>query len=249
MYNARVTWIKSIRGDKTEMQYLFEKLEEHKYVYFTRTNCEETNLKDIFFAHPGSINMLNTFPTVLVLDSTYKTNMYRIPLFEIVGVTSTNMTYCVSFSSEKEGNFTWVLEKLVALLSSKLNMPKVVVTDRDNALMNVVAKVLPETVALLCYFHIRKNVRAKCITNCRVKPKPKDVKVDGKEVKEMKEAKDSDVVDNIMRAWEDVVEYPTNDSFTSAVTPFPDVCKKFSKFLEYVERTILNIIKEKFVSV
>jgi len=56
------------------MQYLISKLEKHKYVYFTRANSEETTLEDLFFAHPESINMLNTFPTVLVMDSTYKTN-------------------------------------------------------------------------------------------------------------------------------------------------------------------------------
>jgi len=58
-------------------------------------------------------------------------------------------------------------------------MSKVVVTDKDTTLMNVVAIVLPETSAILSYFNIGRNVRAKCITNCRVKPK--DVKVDGKE--------------------------------------------------------------------
>jgi len=65
----------------------------------------------------------------------------------------------------------------VGLLSSKLNMLKVVVTDRDNALMNVIAKVLPERDVILCYFHIGKNVKAKCITDCKVKAKPKDAKV------------------------------------------------------------------------
>jgi len=59
-----------------EMQYLISKLEDHKYVYFTRKNSEETTFEDIFFAHPESVNMLNTFPTVLVMDSTYKTNFY-----------------------------------------------------------------------------------------------------------------------------------------------------------------------------
>ncbi len=48
----------------------------HHYVYFTRANSEETTLEDLFFAHPDSIDMLNTFPTVLVMDSTYKTNTY-----------------------------------------------------------------------------------------------------------------------------------------------------------------------------
>jgi len=125
---------------------------------------------------------------------------------------------------------------LVALLSSKLNMPNVVVIDRDNAMMNDVSKVLPETAALLCCFHTGKNVKAKCITNCRVKPKPKDVKVDGKEVKEVNA---SDIVNNITRAWDDVVESPTKDSYASAVIRFRDVCEKFPKFLEYVETMYL----------
>ena len=100
VYNAQTRWQKGIRGDKTEIQYLIAKLEEHKYVYFTRTNSEEIILKDIFFAHPELINMLNTFPTVLVMNSTYKTNLYKMSLFEIVGVTSTHMTYFVFLSYE-----------------------------------------------------------------------------------------------------------------------------------------------------
>lgn len=63
----------------------------------------------------------------------------------------------------------------------------------------------------------------------RVNPKPKDVKVYGKEVKETKEVKAIDVVGNIMRAWEDVVESLTKDSYTSAVTRFRDACKKIPK--------------------
>jgi len=46
------------------------------------------------------------------------------------------MTYYVGLaflSYEQEDNLTWALEMFVGLLSSKLNMPKVVVTDRDNS--------------------------------------------------------------------------------------------------------------------
>ena len=70
------------------------------------------------------------------MDSTYKTNLYRMSLFDIDGVTSTNMTYSAGYAFlnfEKEDNFTWAFEMLVGLFFSKLNMPKVVVTDRDNA--------------------------------------------------------------------------------------------------------------------
>lgn len=75
-------------------------------------------------------------------------------------------------------------------------MPKVIVIDKDTTLMNVVAKVLPKTIALLFHFHIERNVRAKSITNCRVKPKLKGVKVDGKD-KEVKEVNASDIVNNL----------------------------------------------------
>jgi len=76
VYNARTRWRKGQREDKTEMQYLISKLEKHKYIYFTRANSEETTLEDILFAHLESINILNTFPTVLVMEFTYKTNTY-----------------------------------------------------------------------------------------------------------------------------------------------------------------------------
>jgi len=117
----------------------------------------------------------------------------------------------------------------------------------DNAQMNVVAKVLPETDAILCYFHIGKNVRVKCITDFRVKAKLKDVIVDEKEVKEAKEEKTSDVIDKIMSAWKYLVESPTEDSYASAIKRFKDICKPFPKFLTYVKTTILNTVKEKFV--
>ena len=116
VYNARTRWRNGQREDKTELQYLISKLEKHQNVYFTRANSEETTLEDLFFAHPDSIDMLDTFPTVLVMDSTYKTNTYRISLFKIVGVTSTKLTYSVAFaylSFERENNFLWTLEMLV----------------------------------------------------------------------------------------------------------------------------------------
>jgi len=95
VYNVRTRWRKGQRGDMRELQFLMLKLEEHQYIYYTRCNSKETKLRDIFFAHPTSIKFLNTFPTFLVMDSTYKTNTYQMSLFEIVGCTYTKMTYSV----------------------------------------------------------------------------------------------------------------------------------------------------------
>ena len=168
-----------------------------------------------------------------------------MPLFEIVGVTSTKMTYSVAFSFisfEQENNFTWALEILVGLLTTKLNMPKVVVNDRDTVLMNVVANILPKTYHILCYFHIEKNGKAKCITDCRVKVKPMDAKVVDKDVKEANDEKHCDLVKKIMRAWREVVKSPTEDSYASAWLKFKEeVCGPFPMLVKYVETTVFPL--------
>ena len=75
VYNERKKLFKSNRIDKTKMQYTISKLKENNYVYFTRTQSDSTTIEDIFWAHPTSIKLFNNFPKVLVMDSTYKTNI------------------------------------------------------------------------------------------------------------------------------------------------------------------------------
>jgi len=92
VYNERQQIWKANRGDKMALQYLISKLEEHNYTYFSRTQSESTTIEDIFWAHPTFVKLFNNFSTVLVMDSAYKTNMYKMPMFEVVGVTWTNLT-------------------------------------------------------------------------------------------------------------------------------------------------------------
>ena len=54
------------------------------------------------------------------------------------------------------------------MLHSKDLYPKVVVTNRDNALINALEKVFPKATTLLCSYHIGQNVRAKCKTDWKV---------------------------------------------------------------------------------
>jgi len=168
-------------------------------------------------------------------------------LFEIVGVTSTYLTYSVGFAfmtSEKEGNFTRALQMLLKLLEPNSDMPKVVVTNRDTGMMNSVANVLPDSSAILCYFHVGKNVRARIIPDCKVKQNV--VVVDGQK-KIVDEAKHSKLVDTILDAWEKLVEYPTQELYAGNLMEFQDACMDYPKFLHYVETTILKPFKDKLV--
>ena len=194
-----------------------------------------------FLAHPNSIKLFNMFSTVLVLDSTYKTNKYRLPLLEFVGNTTTMKTFSIAFAymmSERKDNVYWALERCREMLHSKYLYPKVVVTDRDDALINAVENVFAKATTLLCSCDIGQNVRAKCKLDCKVK----DVKDNNGEV-----IKPTSVVKTVMAAWLDIVESETEEAYIDTWTRFKVVCAKFPKFLDYVEKTILDPVKDKFV--
>lgn len=63
----------------------------------------------LFFMNEQCITMLGQFPEVLLLDCTYKTNWFKMPLLNVVGITSIGTTFYVGFaflSEEKEEDYT-----------------------------------------------------------------------------------------------------------------------------------------------
>ncbi|XP_050896729.1 uncharacterized protein LOC127103519 [Lathyrus oleraceus] len=163
VYNIRYQTNKALMGDRTEMLQLLKLLDDNSYMSRYRTCDDGFTVRDIFWTHPDSIKLFNTFPTVLILDSTCKTNKYRLPLLEMVGVTSTKKTYSVGFAfleCDKKDNFTWALEVCHTLLKDQGDVPKVIVTDHNTSLIKLVAKVFPSSNALLYRYHLTKNARS-----------------------------------------------------------------------------------------
>ncbi|KAG5553736.1 hypothetical protein RHGRI_011577 [Rhododendron griersonianum] len=163
VYNARHKYRVIEKAGRTQMQHLMTQLQHFSYVNWDRSD-KDRNVTDLFWAPPCAGEMLRAFPRVLMMDCTYKTNRYRFPLLQIVGVTCTELTFNVAFAfieCEKEENYTWVLEKLKGMMDTD-TLPVVIVTDRELALMNAIRSVFPHATNLLCRFHISKNVLAKC---------------------------------------------------------------------------------------
>ncbi|XP_035844801.1 protein FAR-RED IMPAIRED RESPONSE 1-like [Helianthus annuus] len=87
-----------------------------------------------------------------------------MPLVQIIGVTSTLMSFCIAHafvSNEKQENFTWVLQRLKHSLDSVME-PRVIVTDRDRALMNTCATVFARAIHSLYRWHIQQNILKHC---------------------------------------------------------------------------------------
>ena len=83
---------------------------------------------------------------------------------EIVGVTSTEMTFSIAFAylkAEREDNFSWCLDRLRSLMHG-WQISSVIITDRDLACINAVKQKFQESRHFLYIWHIRKNILAHC---------------------------------------------------------------------------------------
>ncbi|KAH1253871.1 putative protein FAR1-RELATED SEQUENCE 10 [Glycine max] len=164
----------------------------------------------------------------LLEHNTYKTNRYRLPLLDFVGVTPTTMTFSAGFAyleAERVNNIVWALEQFRGLFLRNDRLPVVIVTDRDLALTNAVKTVFPECTNLLCMFHIDKNVKAKC-----------------KSLIGQKNDRDY-VMDN----WGTLVDCPSEHQFAESLQKFQIACSPWPMFVDYVNDTWIIPHKEKFI--
>ncbi|KAL5153782.1 Protein FAR1-RELATED SEQUENCE 2 [Glycine soja] len=215
IYNARSAFRSSIRGSDLEMQHLMKLFERDQYIYWHRIKDEDV-VRDIFWCHPDSVKLVNACNLVFLIDNTNKTNRYRLPLLDFVGMTPTGMTFSAGFA--------YVEGERVNNLRDAL--PGVIVTDRDQTLMNAVKDVFPECTNLLCIFHINKNVKAKCKSLIAQK----------------------NAWDYVMDCWGSLTDCPSEQQFDECLKKFEVACALWPIFDDYVKETWIIPHKEKFVS-
>ncbi len=96
----------------------------------------ENHVTQLFFASHQALHLYMRYPEVLILDCTYKSNRFGLPLLIMVGITGVILSFpvsCAFIQSEGKDDFHWVLE---CLLLHTTFSPSIVVTDCDFALMN-----------------------------------------------------------------------------------------------------------------
>ncbi|KAK9151088.1 hypothetical protein Syun_009397 [Stephania yunnanensis] len=163
IYNARQKFRNEDAGGRTQMQQMLHILEKNKWMSWHRKHPDTNVVTDLFWSHPDSIKLLRCFSSIILMDCTYKTNRYRMPMLEIDDITSTHLTFSIGFafiSSESHVNYVWALENLRSILDGWLK-PDVFVTDRDLALISAIEEVFSSSSHLLCSWHINKVVLAK----------------------------------------------------------------------------------------
>ncbi|MBW0592494.1 hypothetical protein O181_132209 [Austropuccinia psidii MF-1] len=160
--------VKKIKKDKLKgrrpIDALIDTFKQGNFVWASARDSEG-HITSLFFTHPLAIKLFHGFPHVILMDCTYKTNKYKMPLFNIVGFSSTNKTFSRAFclmNNETEPSYTWALNKYLEKVLNNTNIvpPQVIVIDRYLALKNSLKQIFPESKVMLYIWHINKDVYA-----------------------------------------------------------------------------------------
>ncbi|XP_019158464.1 PREDICTED: uncharacterized protein LOC109155202 [Ipomoea nil] len=150
IYNACQKFRMMEKAGKTQMQVVMSFLHNNGYVHESRTNIATNELEDLFFVHHKSLEKWRAFPHVLLIDATYKTNRYSMPLVEMTdrylnfGNHTTNRVesqhanlkkYLESSQSDLETSLDYidrVIKSQDTSIKSSLEQSKIVIRHRFN---------------------------------------------------------------------------------------------------------------------
>jgi hypothetical protein len=143
-------------------------LEERGYMVSCLHDATLT-MTGLFFCHPRVVQMAKRFGEVVVMDATYNTNNYRMPLMHILGVSNTSMKRGGSLMTfhmagswmryEDEKTAIWVLENMRSKVFGLDFQPSTFVVDKARSVGNAIHQVFPQANILLCTWHIVQNYR------------------------------------------------------------------------------------------
>ncbi|XP_062017992.1 protein FAR1-RELATED SEQUENCE 5-like [Rosa rugosa] len=120
---------------------------------------EEGRLANLFWRDEQSLLDHSAYGDMLVMDSTYKTNLYGKPLVVFVGCNNHIATVVFGFAlirDEKEDTYTWVFRNFLESMNYK--QPVSVLTDGDESVRNVVVLLMLGARHRLCAWHIGRNI-------------------------------------------------------------------------------------------
>lgn len=165
-----------------------------------------------------------------MLDCTYKTNKYLLPLLHIVGVASSNKSFSAAFvlmQDEKTETYEWALTQFLRRLNLPADESPILCTDRDLAFTNAIKSVAPLSPHLLCVWHVNKNVKM-----------------------HWKKAGESVPLDDFMARWNAVMYASTEHEYERELQKLEAFCGAVRRadMVDYLKSTWL-IHKEKIVVV
>jgi zinc finger SWIM domain-containing protein 3 len=119
----------------------------------------EGHLKTMFWCDSQSRMDYQSFGDVVVFDSTYRMNRYKMPFVPFVGMNhhrSTTIFGCGIVSDERIESYVWMLSAFLKAMCQK--KPESIITDGDYSMMKAIRQVLPGVNHRICTWHVEENL-------------------------------------------------------------------------------------------
>lgn len=148
-------------GGLTPTQALIAYLRDN--AIWHRAYLEEGHVTALFWTLPECVSMWKRFPTTLALDNTYQTKRFKMPLFNVTGMTNLGTIFNAGWGlvwSERAEAFKWLVIQLRALQQDEgIEVPRVILTDFEKGLKKALTEEYPSVQQQICIFHINANVK------------------------------------------------------------------------------------------
>ena len=159
--NERIALRAKYLGERSPIEALLDDLSTSEWVFDIRKDSEN-HIQSLFFAHKKQIELLHANPDVLLMDCTYRTNKFKLPLLHILGYTNLGTFFSAGFCflrNETQQDYYWAISTFLS--KTETPYPQVFISDQEDALKSAACELLPSIPQLLCVWHINRNVQTK----------------------------------------------------------------------------------------
>ena len=171
VYNARAAIRKAQLQGLTPIEALIQDFQAKSQEWSVSYTTDPDGYVNFFFARTRSIQLAQAYPEVILIDATYHTNRYNMPLLHFVEITAISSTFSIAFAflqSETDLSYDKAVATFKDLVLGGTTKIEVFLTDDKLALKNALNVHYPTIPHLLYLWHINKNVLTKVQATWRV---------------------------------------------------------------------------------
>ena len=136
-------------------------LRKNECLYEENISKEDRSLCKLLFLTPKMLRNYSKFHDILLIDTTYNTNYYSIPLVVFSGIDNNFRNVVFGFgliNNESKETYQWVLSSFFKLVQDKCS---IIISDGDHALCAAIKDELNGIPHRLCAWHLARNLRRK----------------------------------------------------------------------------------------
>lgn len=175
IYNALQKIREEALGNRTAIQALNVALHNDDDWFCRQKLDRKGRVEHLFFINTASKEMIKAYGELLILDCTYKTNRYRMPLAIMTEVTDLNTSFYAGMcfmKGEDLEDYKWLIQTIKELYQElDIPLPLVWLSDGEINIPKAIALTIsPTAIHILCIWHIERNI----VDNCRKYIREKD---------------------------------------------------------------------------